>query len=78
MGTAGMMRLLFVPVGTCLATAGASLVTVGAGGAKASATFGLDSVGGGGPFWPTAGGTGVTDEVGSLTVAAGLSTGSSC
>ncbi len=78
MGTAGMMRPLFVPVGNCLAAAGASIATVGAGGAKASATFGFDSVGGGGPFWPTAGGAGVTDEVGSLTVADGLSTGNSC
>ena len=78
MGTAGMMRPLFVPVCTCLAGAGASIATGGAGGAKASATFGLDSVGGGGPLWPTAGGAGVTDEMGSLTVAAGFSTGNSC
>ena len=38
---------------------------------------GLDSAGGGGPFWAI-GGAGVVDELGSLTVAAGFSIGAGC
>ena len=77
MGTAGMIRPLFGTVCAGLAAVGASLATVGAGGAKASATLGFDSVGGGGQFWVTTG-AGVVDELGSLTVAAGFSIRTSC
>ena len=45
---------------------------VDAGGARAAATSGLDSVGGGGPFWASCG-PGEVEELGNLTVAAGLS-----
>ena len=43
-----------------------------AGGARAAATSGFDSVGGGGMFGAVAGGCGEVDELGSLTVATGL------
>ena len=48
------------------------MLAVGAGGARAAATSGFDSVGGGGPFNATSAGTGVVDELGSFTVATGF------
>lgn len=72
---AGWMRPLLCGAGTWLGAV-ASLAGVMLGGAKAAATLGFDSVGGGGPFW-TAGADGVV-EVGSRTVAAGFSMGAVC
>lgn len=48
------------------------MLVVGAGGARAAATLGFDSVGGGGPLDTTSAGAGVVDELGSFTVATGL------
>jgi len=68
-----MIRPDRCPLGTCFVAAGASWATDGAGGARAAARSGFDSVGGGGPSGAAL--TAGAGEVGSLTVAAGFSIG---
>ena len=72
-GTAGMIRPLLVALTAGRSEAGDSCVTAGAGGARAAATSGFDSVGGGGPLDAFTGSSGEIDELGRLTVALGLS-----
>lgn len=78
---AGIILPLLGPVGTGLVETVVDSVTAGvsgaAGGARAAATSGFDSSGGVGAFRIAAGGIGVVDVLGSLTVATGL-TGDSC
>ena len=71
-GIAGTIRPDLGPVGTDLAAVGKSVVATEAGGANASTTFGLDSIGGGGPLGGLVGGAGVVAVLGSFTVATGL------
>lgn len=71
-GIAGTIRPDLGPVGTVLAIVDKSGLTTVAGGAKASKTFGLDSMGGGGPFGALVGGAGVVAVLGNFTVATGF------
>lgn len=71
-GIAGTIRPDLGPIGTDLAVVGKSALATVAGGAKASKTFGLDSMGGGGPFEAFVGGAGVVTALGSFTMATGF------
>ena len=71
-GIAGTIRPDLGPAGTDLAAVDMSVLTTGAGGAKASTTFGFDAVGGGGPFNAVGGGAGVVIVPGNFTVASGF------
>lgn len=75
-----MIRPLFDSTdGTPFVVAASSVAALGgAGGARAVATSGLESVGGGGPLWPFGADTGVFDELGNFTVAVGLSEPLAC
>lgn len=72
-GIAGMIRPFFGPVGTGFADTEFSLFSKGAGGARAAATSGFVSVGGGGGALRGTAGSGVVDALGNLTVATGFS-----